>query len=247
MTSERERPGNPGRDTGAPAIRVLTSTQERFLQALFTPADTAEGIYLTGGTALAAFYLQHRRSDDLDFFTRSIDEVARAEAQLLRAAAASGLEVRRADRSDTMARFMLDGDPEVAHKLEKIDLAFDPPPYVAQPRHIDGIMVDDLLSIAVNKMAIVTRDDLKDYVDLYFVLRETSYRMEDLIPLAKQKLPGLDEWALAEKFVRARRLKALIEFQQYYMLKDVDWSDLLRFYADAADRLFALFPPRLAD
>lgn len=30
----------------------------------------SRGFYLTGGTALSEFYLQHRYSDDLDFFTR---------------------------------------------------------------------------------------------------------------------------------------------------------------------------------
>ena len=30
--------------------------------------------YLTGGTALSAFYLNHRKSNDLDFFT-SVEEI----------------------------------------------------------------------------------------------------------------------------------------------------------------------------
>jgi hypothetical protein len=33
--------------------------------------DLTRGYYLTGGTALAEFYLHHRLSEDIDFFTRN--------------------------------------------------------------------------------------------------------------------------------------------------------------------------------
>jgi hypothetical protein len=39
------------------------------LDAVFAEEVFARSFYLTGGTALAAFYLFHRYSDDLDFFT----------------------------------------------------------------------------------------------------------------------------------------------------------------------------------
>ena len=49
---------------------VLTPLQQQVLVALFDNGLADRGYYLTGGTALSAFYLQHRYSDDLDFFTR---------------------------------------------------------------------------------------------------------------------------------------------------------------------------------
>ena len=49
---------------------VLTPLQQQVLVALFDSGLAERGYYLTGGTALSAFYLQHRYSDDLDFFTR---------------------------------------------------------------------------------------------------------------------------------------------------------------------------------
>ena len=45
---------------------ILTDAQKALLDLLRKQRDLAEIFYLTGGTALAAFYLAHRYSDDLD-------------------------------------------------------------------------------------------------------------------------------------------------------------------------------------
>lgn len=51
---------------------ILTSQQKIFLQE-FAKTELSDIFRLTGGTALSAFYLEHRFSDDLDFF--SIEKV----------------------------------------------------------------------------------------------------------------------------------------------------------------------------
>ncbi len=58
----------------------LTPLQADFLTRFFT-ADIGQCFFLTGGTALAAFYLHHRASVDLDLFT--LDDLALPEAELL--------------------------------------------------------------------------------------------------------------------------------------------------------------------
>jgi predicted nucleotidyltransferase component of viral defense system len=50
------------------AAAWLTPLQLDFLHQFFASSVGAD-FFLTGGTALAAFYLQHRHSDDLDLFT----------------------------------------------------------------------------------------------------------------------------------------------------------------------------------
>lgn len=49
---------------------ILTPFQKEALQELFESYRELESFYLTGGTALAAFYLHHRYSEDLDLFTQ---------------------------------------------------------------------------------------------------------------------------------------------------------------------------------
>lgn len=44
---------------------------QRFFLKLFSETSLAKQFYLTGGTALAEFYFHHRKSADLDFFSKS--------------------------------------------------------------------------------------------------------------------------------------------------------------------------------
>ena len=53
--------------------KILTPVQEEFLHAFFAGA-AGQQFFLTGGTALAEFYLHHRFSEDIDLFT--LDEEA---------------------------------------------------------------------------------------------------------------------------------------------------------------------------
>ena len=50
-------------------LEILDKKQRSFLEELSKDAFLKENFYLTGGTALAAFYLGHRYSEDLDFFS----------------------------------------------------------------------------------------------------------------------------------------------------------------------------------
>ena len=49
---------------------ILNHFQQTVL-ALFKKTPLAKKYYLSGGTALAEFYLHHRKSEDLDFFSKS--------------------------------------------------------------------------------------------------------------------------------------------------------------------------------
>ncbi len=154
------------------------------------------------------------------------------------------MQIDRVDRKGELVRYFFSGDPHPEHPLVKIELIFDTPPYFAPPRQFGSISVDDLLCIAVNKLTINTRFEPKDYLDLYLIVRSGAYRLEDLIPLAKQKVIGIDEWAIATQFKQAERLPNLAGFQQSYMLVQVEPEEMIRFYEDWAARLFSLFPPR---
>ena len=55
------------------AKTILTKRQRQLLILLSKQAIITKKFYLSGGTALAEYYLRHRYSEDLDFF--SLDEV----------------------------------------------------------------------------------------------------------------------------------------------------------------------------
>jgi hypothetical protein len=228
------------------SARVLTAAQAGFLEAFF--GEDGPIFYLSGGTGLAAYYLHHRRSDDLDFFTRDAGALASTDGRVRRAAMAVGLSIERVNRHAEAVQYFLGGDADPAHPLVKCELMLDPPPYFAPPRAFENVWVDDLLSIAVNKLTIITRTEPKDYFDRYLIAQSGRYRFEDLIALAKQKLIGLDDLALAAHFTAVEDLPNLADFQHDYMLVDVDLRDMVRFFQEWAARLFSILgePPRPA-
>ena len=51
------------------AETILNNKQIRILEAISNDDKICQNFYLTGGTALAEYYLKHRQSEDLDFFS----------------------------------------------------------------------------------------------------------------------------------------------------------------------------------
>lgn len=171
-------------------MKILTDLQEDVLNAFFGQETLRQHFYLTGGTALAAFYFQHRLSDDLDFFTHSVDldsTIPLAED----AWRGAGLDIARERSSPTYRRYRLNGELQ-------IDLVRDIDFRVGAPELHGAYMVDSRKNIAVNKItAIYGRLDAKDYIDLYFLLKNSEFDFFDLFALAQQKDGGLElfQWA----------------------------------------------------
>ena len=57
---------------GSSKYIALYALQDEVLETVF---EEPSGFYLTGGTALSRYYLNHRYSDDLDFFDHDIAAV----------------------------------------------------------------------------------------------------------------------------------------------------------------------------
>jgi predicted nucleotidyltransferase component of viral defense system len=51
------------------AQEILTTLQQKFIHLFAKNELLKKYFYLTGGTALSAYYLKHRYSEDLDFFS----------------------------------------------------------------------------------------------------------------------------------------------------------------------------------
>ncbi|MBI5729257.1 MAG: nucleotidyl transferase AbiEii/AbiGii toxin family protein [Candidatus Magasanikbacteria bacterium] len=50
---------------------MLSKNQRRLLKVIGDSRTICQYFYLTGGTALAEYYLHHRYSEDLDFFSEA--------------------------------------------------------------------------------------------------------------------------------------------------------------------------------
>ncbi len=160
---------------------ILTPNQKDFLHK-FTKSELRDVFRLTGGTALSAFYLEHRLSEDLDFFStekvplpflegflKSLDNVT--EISFTRLFDRNLFNLKIKDGSSLKVEF-------TAYPLVNIE------EYVA----IDHLRIDSFLDITVNKLcAIADRSDAKDYVDVYCVLKNSDFPLKELIGLAEKK------------------------------------------------------------
>lgn len=128
--------------------------------------------------------------------------------------------------------------------LTKREFVFDSPPYPVPPQRQDGVFVDALLAIAVNKLTALGRSEPKDYVDLYEIVHSGRHVLDDLVRLAMEKDPGVTPLVLATDFDDARDLSGVADFLRRYMIVALDWDDLVRFFRREAERLRELVPPR---
>lgn len=64
---------------------TLTPQQNKFIEFFKNERDLNRSFYLTEGTALAAFYLNHRKSEDLDFFSEKEIDILSIESSIKKA------------------------------------------------------------------------------------------------------------------------------------------------------------------
>lgn len=207
---------------------VLKPIQEKLI-SLVVREPGLKDFYLTGGTALAAYYLQHRLSDDLDFFTFEKPDtmhIARVGEEFRTALNASEVRFQRLyDRNQFLFRF-----PD-AEEL-KIEFSHYPFRQFEKPRLHDGLRVDSLRDIAANKlMTMVDRFDPKDFVDLFFILKERE--LKAVRRDAEQKFGvKMGPVFLGSELAKAHRIEALPT-----MLKQITIQELKDFFTKQAKAL----------
>src|SRR3989344_8739073 len=186
-------------------MEILTNNQRVLLIKIGLEKTIRHNFYLTGGTALAVFYLQHRYSDDLDFFseTEFTPDGIRVFFEKIKPAISLG----KIDYQQNLNRnlFFLHFSEEII----KAEFTFFPFPRIETGRQELGVSIDSLLDIAVNKLfTVYQRSQARDYVDLYFICRKYQLAIADLIEKAKVKFDWhVDPIQLGSQFVKAEEVK----------------------------------------
>ncbi len=159
--------------------------QDRIFSAL---APLGEAIYLTGGTALARFYYNHRISEDLDFFTKETD-LKVLGSNIVEKLKKAGFEVEVVLQSEYFLRVFVNG-----YKLE-LATEFNHHGELIKTEH--GIYVNNLEDIGANKItAWEDRAELRDLIDLYYITRDIP--LQRLFAIAdKKRVPVAYERFLA--------------------------------------------------
>jgi predicted nucleotidyltransferase component of viral defense system len=209
---------------------LLTPLQRRLIREI-GQSPLREEFFLTGGTALAALYLHHRYSVDLDLFTENPTAVAQVPPTMHEIASRLGLEVTFTRTLGTfLEAFVTSPDGE---RVE-FDFAQDSP-YRLEPIRLDpdlDFWVDNPTDIACNKLsALFDRAEPKDFVDVFFVIHELL-PFDRLVALARRKHLGMDDYWLAMALAQVEQVEVLPR-----MVKPVSVDELKAFFLARAKEL----------
>lgn len=209
---------------------ILSKNQIIFLEKFGGEKTLSQNFYLTGGTPLAAFYLNHRYSEDLDFFSeREIDVLA---IDVFFKKYKTELNISKIDYEQSFNRnlFFLHFQDEIL----KTEFTFFPFPRIEQGIQNYGVDTDNLLDIAVNKLfTIYQRTKARDFIDLFFIYKEKNYLISDLIQKAKVKFDWhIDPLQLGTQFIKVEEAEDWPN-----MIKPLDKKDLVVFFNNEAKKL----------
>lgn len=141
--------------------------------------------YLTGGTALGRFYLNHRFSEYLDFFVNADANYQQYIAALKSEIASRfSLSLQQSLFTEDFTRFFIT-DEDVFLKIELVN---DVPYYPGKPAGYPFGIIDTPLNILSNKLiAIVGRDEPKDIFDIIQLSLNYEFNWMNIFEHTKQK------------------------------------------------------------
>ncbi|MBF8250000.1 MAG: hypothetical protein HW400_601 [Candidatus Levybacteria bacterium] len=212
------------------AKTILTGRQKQLLILLSGQTVITKNFYLSGGTALAEYYLHHRYSEDLDFF--SMDEVDPMAIQVILKKIQKNTKMQSVDFQQSFNRnlFFLHSNGEVI----KTEFTYYPFVQLEKPRIIDNLRIDSLLDIAVNKVfTIYQRPKSRDFIDLYLIMRQEKWPFLFLQEKARQKFDThIDPLRMVSQLLKIKELR---DYPR--MIIGIDLKKLEKFWLSQAANL----------
>jgi len=201
---------------------LLTSKQFDFLELAAQKKEIIKRFYLTGGSALAAFYLNHRVSKDLDFFSEK-EEVPPKIIEVFLRKISSQLGIVKIERSQFLGLFSYYLIYYDRASL-KVDFNYYPFPRIEKGEIYKGLEIASIYDIAVDKLhTLFMKPRGRDYVDLYFILKEKNYPLKKLILDAKAKFDwNIDRLNLAAQFLRVKDFEEILKMRKPFKRKEME-------------------------
>lgn len=194
---------------------TLSNIQKKAISILAL-SPLAEKFYWTGGTLLSFYYLNHRNSLDLDFFSEKefmFDEVNELANKIK-----NEIGFKKINFKKVFDRFEFVFENSEILRVEFVYYNHEKKTLKKRSKLL-GLYIDSLEDIAANKViAYFDRNEPKDLFDLYFILTKKSFGVKKILELAHQKF-GVEFteslfWSEAFKSLPLlKRLKPLIEKQ----------------------------------
>lgn len=191
-----------------------------------------ERFYFTGGTALAEFYLKHRLSEDLDFFSErqevNVEAITRYVEQNAKKLGVEKFDTRNVLGLRTFFLTFSDG------AVLKVDFNYYPFLRIETGKKFAQLSIDSMYDIAVNKVHVIAlRPRARDFIDIYFLIRENNYNFPDLLLQAKTKF----DWDITALQLGSHLLEARDAADYPRMLKKIDHKEWKQFFVQEARKL----------
>ena len=208
---------------------ILSENQKDILKIIGKDKIICDNFYLTGGTALAEFYLQHRLSEDLDFFSEN--EFDPQGISVFFEKIKKEAKIKRVEYQQSFNRNLFFLDLENGDKI-KMEFTYFPFERIEKKQKFENLFVDSLLDIAVNKIFTIYQNPRsRDFIDLYFILqKENDLSPDELVKKAQIKFGHyIDPIQLGAQYMKSKELK---DFPKMLVrIKDSVWQDF--FIAEA--------------
>lgn len=211
---------------------ILNHHQKKVLKLISEEDYFTSRFYLTGGTALAEFYLRHRLSEDLDFFTEkhevNILPINQYFERNLKKLGIEKFDTRNVLGLWTFFLTFLDGE------VLKVDFNYYPFPRIEKGAKFGKLTIDSVYDIAVNKVhTIAMRTRAKDFIDIFFIIKEKNYDLHDLLMQAKAKF----DWDITAMQLGSQFIQAAEMTDYPRMIKKIDHSEWKNFFVAEAKKL----------
>lgn len=197
---------------------------DKNIGALFPVLVKFPDFYLGGGTALA-FQIGHRISKDLDLFSdKPIGKGLLPKARKV----FSGREIKPLVNTADELTILVDGT--------KITFLYYPYPVLLGFVFYRKVRLLSVKEIAASKMyTIGRRGEFKDYVDLYYVLKENHASLDELISVSQNKYGSeFNPRLLLEQLVYLQDLETT---EIIFLKESVSKTRLQRFMEQQAGKL----------
>ncbi|MBI3392802.1 MAG: nucleotidyl transferase AbiEii/AbiGii toxin family protein [Nitrospirae bacterium] len=213
-----------------PRKEILSPLQKKVLSVL-SSIEESRAFHITGGTALGAFYLGHRLSEDIDIFTSDEPLISILAEKIKASLRTAGIQVAEIRNFRSFWEAVLTQNNESI----KIQIGYDSPFTLSDFVEKQGLKIHSLQDIAAGKLlALYGRAEERDFIDIYLLARDGRLSLEEMIDLARKKDPGLDEYYLAVAFEQSEKLPDDPAKLKVSLLSQVDPKEVKAFFASKA-------------
>ncbi|KKP38279.1 MAG: hypothetical protein UR28_C0019G0034 [Candidatus Peregrinibacteria bacterium GW2011_GWF2_33_10] len=208
---------------------ILSENQKLIVSCISKNKEITDCFYFGGGTVLAEYYLHHRYSEDLDFF--STKEFESESIYIFFKNISKKCKILKIDFKQSFNRnlFFLYLDNDII----KTEFTYFPFENIEKCKTINNIKINSLLDIAVNKVFTIYQNPRsRDFIDLFFIIKEKKWNIDDLIKKAKIKFDWhIDYIQLGSQFTK------ILELKDYpRMIKKINMQEIENYFLNLAKK-----------